>query len=88
MIKIDKNKTDTQDENGYSALMLASHKGYTEIAKMLLAAGANVNVYANEGSTALLFASEQGNIDLVRALVNANVNINAQDKNGKTIWKI
>ena len=38
-------------------LMLASHEGYMDIAKLLLASGANINAKTEENNTALLTAA-------------------------------
>ena len=37
--------------------MLASHEGYMDIAKLLLASGANINAKTEENNTALLTAA-------------------------------
>ena len=42
---------DTQEQNGITALMLASLGGHTEIVRMLLEHGADIDVTDNEGMT-------------------------------------
>jgi len=48
------------DEGGRTALILASERGYTEIAIILLAKGADANARYNMGQTALMAASSRG----------------------------
>lgn len=45
-----------QDENGWTALMKASQRGYFEIAELLVKAGADVNFKNKWGITALMVA--------------------------------
>lgn len=53
---------------GYTPLMLASTKGHYECAKILLAAGADMNARDNDGNTALMFATQKGYDEIVRLL--------------------
>ena len=73
--------------------MWASHRscwllneGKYDSVKALIAAGADANAIAVDGSTALMSAanSDDANPDCVKALINASANVNAQDKEGKT----
>jgi len=57
--------------NGNTALIEASEKGYTEIVKLLLKAGADVNAEDGDGRTALILAKEQGYIEIVDLLKKA-----------------
>jgi len=77
-----------KDDYGYTALMEASQRGHTEIARALLAAGANVNMQNKYGDTALMEASQRGHTEVVRALLAAGANVNLQNKGGNTalIW--
>jgi len=60
------------DECGYSALMIASTKGYLDIVNLLIENGANPNTRSQNGYTALMIASESGFEEIVEALINYN----------------
>jgi ankyrin repeat protein len=49
--------------------MLAASRDRDDIVRMLLDAGADVNVQDDEGSTALMCASEHGYMTIVRMLI-------------------
>ena len=51
--------------------MIASLKGHTELAQLLMEAGADVNAQAAEGVTALMFASGKGHTGIVELLKKA-----------------
>jgi len=72
---------------GYTALMLASQKGYLEIVKLLITAGADVNAKITGGYTALMLASQKGYLEIVKVLIAARADVNAKDKNGATALK-
>jgi len=55
----------------YTALMLASENGHMEVVKVLLAAGADVNVKSRTGNTALSQATEQGHSEIIELLKKA-----------------
>ena len=61
-----------QDNNGNTALILASYHGYIEIVRLLLTANANPNIQNNIGNTALILASMQGHTEIVRLLLDSN----------------
>jgi hypothetical protein len=54
---------------GQTALMLAASRDRSDIVRMLLDAGADVNVQDDDGSTALMCAAEHGYIDIVKMLL-------------------
>ncbi|GIY11620.1 KN motif and ankyrin repeat domain-containing protein 3 [Caerostris extrusa] len=56
-------------QNGQTALMLAVSHGKKDIVKILLDAGAEVNLQDKDGSTALMCAAEHGHIDIVKILL-------------------
>lgn len=76
--------------SGQTPLMLAVTRGNTETMKILIDAGANVNVANDEGETALLSLTDDYATDeacqsnIVSLLLNANANIRARDSRGNT----
>ncbi len=64
------------DKDGWTPLRWAAQKGRTEIVKVLIAAGANVNKEATEiigdsrldGCTPLIFAAREGRTEIVKVL--------------------
>ena len=72
------------DYEGYTALEKAAYGGYTEIVRLLVAAGANVNKKSEtHGYTALMRAAEEGHADTVKLLLEAGADVNDKDNNGK-----
>lgn len=64
-----------------SALGIAAMNGHTEIAKLLIDKGADVNFQANNGNTALMLAAQAGHADIAKLLIEKGANVNA-----KTMW--
>ncbi len=62
---------------GNTALLFAAREGELESAKLLVAAGANVNDAAPYGVTATILAAHSGNADLVKFLLDKDANANA-----------
>uniref|UniRef100_A0A914XSZ1 Uncharacterized protein n=1 Tax=Plectus sambesii TaxID=2011161 RepID=A0A914XSZ1_9BILA len=56
-------------QHGQTALMLAASHGKAETAKLLVEAGAGVNIQDEDGSTALMCAAEHGHKDVVKLLL-------------------
>lgn len=66
---------------GMTALMVAAEEGYTDIAKALIDAGADVNMRKggrNDGYTALMIAVENGHPAIVKLLIKAGADVNAE----------
>ncbi|CBN58107.1 hypothetical protein OSCI_3620030 [Kamptonema sp. PCC 6506] len=62
-----------------TALCQAASQGHLEIARLLIAAGANVNQRASEGYfNPLLYAAYDGNLEIVRVLLEANADIHVR----------
>ncbi|MEJ7692520.1 ankyrin repeat domain-containing protein [Daejeonella sp.] len=73
-------------KNGYHVYPIHSAvaSNYDMIAKMLLEAGANVNVVQMSGATPLHSAAHNGNIDLLIVLLEAGAEVKALTDDGKT----
>lgn len=72
--------------NGYNVYPIHSAvaANYTIIAKMLLEAGADINVVQKSGATPLHSAAHNGNIELLIVLLEAGANVHAKMEDGKT----
>ncbi|MDP1536374.1 MAG: ankyrin repeat domain-containing protein [Burkholderiales bacterium] len=67
------------NQPGWNALHYAAFENRTKIAALLLAAGANANAVAPNGSTALMLAAKRGHLETVRLLVGAQAELNQID---------
>jgi ankyrin repeat protein len=69
-----------------SPLMMAAYNGYTEIAKILIEKGAEVNAKggADMDTTPLIFAANQDLIDMVKLLIDKGANVNVKTVYGWT----
>lgn len=67
-----------------TALIIASIIGHTDVIKLLISRGADLDITTKVGSTALSFASNLLHSDIVELLINAGANPNIQDEDGKT----
>jgi hypothetical protein len=78
----------SQNKDGWTALIAAASKGHTEIVKILLAKGADVNdSRAKEGFTALMAAATWGHSDTAKVLIAEGADINAKTSAGITALK-
>lgn len=74
-----------RDEEGFTALGVASRDGNVEAIKVLCAAGANVNATQTYGfRTALFIAAEQNKPDAINALCQYGANIEARAMQSRT----
>ena len=73
-------------KNGYTIYPIHSavSANYSMIAKMLLEAGADINVVQMSGATPLHSAAFNGNIELLIVLLEAGANVHAKMEDGKT----
>ncbi|CAB3242342.1 unnamed protein product [Arctia plantaginis] len=73
---------DDKDENGTTALMLASENGRAAAARLLLGAGADSNAADTDGWTPLAFASRGGHLAIARDLLDAGAKVDSRDCGG------
>jgi uncharacterized protein len=66
---------DAKGRDGYTALIIAAGRGYTDIVSQLLSKGADVNAKTNGGVTALWIATHEGHNDIVRLLNSASARL-------------
>ena len=74
------NKDDNELASGLTALMVAALNHCYDVAKLLVEAGAEVNLQSDDGLTALKAASTEGYLDIMKLLINAHADINAKEK--------
>lgn len=77
---------DITSKTGLSALMQAARSSHTEIASLLIAAGAELELRdARDGYTALLHCAAAGNLAMLENLIDAGASVNvAEQKRGLT----
>lgn len=65
-----------QDDNGFTPLMWAAHKGHFDIVKLLVISGAcTTDIHADTGSAVIHFAAEGGNTDILKFLIQKNADV-------------
>ena len=74
----------SQDEEGMTALMIASKNGYLEMVEQLVKEGAGLNLQTLFGDTALIYVTRKNQNDCVQKLLEYGAEINTQDKDGNT----
>ena len=72
----------TTNSKGYSALMDACERGYTNHVKLLLSHSADTTLTLPDGYTALHLAVAKGEVECVQALLNAGANCLARTRAG------
>ncbi|RFU31943.1 hypothetical protein B7463_g4441, partial [Scytalidium lignicola] len=65
-----------------SPLHISVENGHTNIVKLLLCQGADINQCDGEGYTPLHLATQCNNLDTMRLLLNHNADVDAQDSSG------
>ena len=75
---------DCTNEQGSTALMLATECGYEPVVQTLISGGANVNIQDSYGCTALMLASENGHFQVTKLLLNEEADVNISNNEGFT----
>lgn len=89
VISMIKNKTDLdfQNNQGYTALMLACFYNEVDIVKELIFAGANINLQNYEGDTALVLAAKNGSVQSAKELIKSRAEIHFNGIDGYTVLR-
>lgn len=69
------------DQFGFTPLMAAASEHHTEVTRLLLKRGAQVNHVSPNGWTALMAAAEEGAVDAVKLLLESGADVNLKGKN-------
>ena len=72
-------------QTGDTALLQACHSGHVAIVRLLLSAGADVNVSGKHLCSPSLLAARFGSYEILELLVAAGADIAAQDEQGRTV---
>lgn len=85
-----KHRTDKDDKSGYGRVLLTllSNSSHDDLAKKLIAQGANLNEIDQEGNTCLHKAAYAGNVKMVKLLLSYRVDTTIKNKNNKTAMEI
>lgn len=76
-------------QHGQTALMLAVSHGRLDTVRLLLEAGADVNIQDEDGSTALMCAAEHGHLDIIKLLLaQPDCDVAVVDHDGSTALSI
>lgn len=81
-------EANTKNSHGSTMLMFASHRGYINIAILLMVRGASLNARNKLGKTALMMAAENGHAEIAKLLAESGADVNATDNQGKTALTI
>ncbi|MGB6975991.1 MAG: ankyrin repeat domain-containing protein [Gammaproteobacteria bacterium] len=66
-------------EGGNTPLHVAAEKGYDDLVKELLKAGAELEIRNSDGDTPLHLAAYNGRVDVVESLLNKGANLEAEN---------
>ncbi|MGH0149070.1 UNVERIFIED_CONTAM: hypothetical protein FKN15_056427 [Acipenser sinensis] len=74
----------SSQQYGRTPLHLAAYKGHTEVVRILLKAGCDLDIQDDSEQTALHRAAVVGNTDVISALLQEGCALDRQDKDGNT----
>jgi len=72
------------NRGGLTPLLYAAREGYLDAARVLLAAGAQIDLADPDGTTPLILALMNGHFDMARALIDAGADVKLWDWWGQT----
>ena len=81
---IDAKGVDAIVRDGRTVLIYAAWNGSTEVVKLLIDNGADLNHKSNHGDTALMYAARDGHTDVVKFLIDNGVDLNHKNNGGVT----
>jgi hypothetical protein len=64
-------------------ILIAAHRGYTDVVRILISTGANINKQNTDGLTPLMAASMSGHVETLTVLCENNADLNFQTVMGK-----
>jgi ankyrin repeat protein len=82
------NDQEYRDLIDQTPLIIAAFNGCTDIVKMLLDAGADIQHRNDQGENALISAAQEGNIDTVKFLLDAGADVNQTNADGETALEL
>jgi ankyrin repeat protein len=82
-LKLNPNAFKTINREGFSPLLLACYRGNSEVARLLIETGCDINQKSAMG-TPLMAAVVKGNTTIVQFLLLKNADVNITDENGTT----
>jgi TonB family protein len=75
---------DSQDREGWTALMYAARSEDPHLVSLLLKAKASLDLVNAEGETALIISVRRGNVEAARQLLMAGADVKPRDARGRT----
>jgi len=81
-------RVNDQGKYGWTALHFTADNNSLEVAEVLVAANANIDIRSNIGDTALHWAAAQNSLEVAEVLVAANANIDIKDESGDTALEV
>ena len=78
------NVNEDRNQDGSTALHIASIADYLEIAELLTSSGADVTIRSKYGSTALHLASLNGHLEIVQLLLYQGADMSIRGNSGRT----
>jgi len=75
---------ETRDSNGRTALLLATHRNFVEVARVLIEAGADVNAMDSISDSPYLYAGAEGRLQILRMTLEHGANLTSVNRYGGT----